>query len=45
MLIDAINAGDAARLLYAAQIAYSTVEKPLPGRPGRPPSHPAPEAG
>lgn len=35
MLLDVI---DGARLLYAAQVAHSALEKPSPGRPGRPPA-------
>lgn len=38
MLLDVIDGSDGARLLYAAQVAHSALEKPSPGRPGRPPA-------
>jgi hypothetical protein len=38
MLIDAITGPDGARLLYAAQVAHASLDRPEPRGPGRPPS-------
>jgi hypothetical protein len=42
MLNESIGSADGMRLLYAAQVASGIIERPSPGRPGRPPASPLP---
>jgi len=43
MLIEAVSSSLAPKLLYAAQVAQTALEKPLPRSVGRPSSTPLPE--
>jgi hypothetical protein len=43
MLTEMMNGADATRLLYAAQVAQAAIDRPAPGKPGRPKSQPPPE--
>ena len=43
MLTEMMNGADATRLLYAAQVAHTVIDRPASGKPGRPKSQPPQE--
>ena len=43
MLTKMMNGADATRLLYAAQVAHTVIDRPASGKPGRPKSQPPQE--